>query len=117
MLASLDGKPMGVWMFVKQSQIWLEIHTALLPEAWGRIGFQAALQLSDWIWTNTEATVVTTRVPTYNRRALVFAKASGMKVCGIIPKSYRKNGETMDVTLLAATRPSLNPATLATRPD
>jgi RimJ/RimL family protein N-acetyltransferase len=105
-LVSSGDKPIGVWMFVKQSPTWHEIHVAFLPKAWGVKANQAARMLAPWVWANTTAQCISARIPAYNRAAIAFARRSGMGLTGKLPKSFQKNGGIVDQVLLSVTRPN-----------
>lgn len=99
------GEVLGLWMFVPLNTITYEIHTALLPKAWGSRAIQAALELPDWIWQNTPCRRIVTHVPSPNRLALRFALAAGMEMFGIDKASYLKNGVLCDQFCLGMSRP------------
>jgi RimJ/RimL family protein N-acetyltransferase len=100
------GELLGLWMFVPHNAICWEIHTCLLPSAWGRRAREAAQQGWAWLWANSSCVRVITDVPECNRLALRFARAAGMTQYGLNPKSYMKNGQLHDVILLGISRPN-----------
>ena len=77
-----------------------EIHTCLLPNAWGERGRRAARLLPEWIWQHTPCRRIITNVPDNNRLALRFALAAGMTEIGVNAASFLKNGKLRDQTLL-----------------
>jgi hypothetical protein len=87
---------LGLWMFVPQNGICWEVHTALMPCAWGEVGLEAARMLPAWIWANTPCRRIITNVPSTNRLALHFALNAGMKIYGINEASYLKGGKLCD---------------------
>lgn len=91
---------LGLWMFVPQNGICWEVHTALMPCAWGDVGLEAARLLPAWIWRNTPCRRIVTNVPTTNRLALHFAIKAGMRVFGINEGSYLKGGKLCDQVCL-----------------
>jgi hypothetical protein len=95
-----------MWMLHPQTSVCWEIHTVLLPCAWGARGMQAALELPDWIWERTTCRRIVTHVPSNNRLALRFAKEAQMTQYGINEKSYLKNGVLLDQACLGISAPA-----------
>lgn len=96
---------LGLFMLVPENHICWKVHTCLLPNAWGRRAKQAAKHGIEWVWANTECLRIVTDVPKYNRQASLFARWAGMSEFGVNPKSYMKNGELQDVTMLGISKP------------
>lgn len=92
----LGTDTLGLWMFCPQNGICWEVHTALLPCAWGDVGLEAARQLPAWIWANTPCRRIVTNVPSTNRLAFHFALNAGMKIYGVNVASYLKSGKFCD---------------------
>jgi RimJ/RimL family protein N-acetyltransferase len=95
---------LGLWMFTPHNAVCWEVHTALLPEAWGGRAHQAARLMADWIWRNTPCRRLITNVPTTNRLALHFAVKSGMHIFGVNPASYLKHGTLCDQVMLGISK-------------
>jgi RimJ/RimL family protein N-acetyltransferase len=96
-----DGEEvLGLWMLHPHNSICWEIHTALLPSAWGERARLAAGMLGQWIWAHTPCRRVITNVPDNNRLARRFALAAGMTEFGVNRASFLKNGQLRDQTLL-----------------
>jgi RimJ/RimL family protein N-acetyltransferase len=87
---------LGLWMFVPQNGICWEVHTALLPVAWGDVGLEAARMLPAWIWEHTPCRRLITNVPSTNRLAFHFALKAGMRIYGVNRASYLKGGKLCD---------------------
>ncbi len=98
-----DGELLGIWAFIGADSVW-EIHTAMLPSAYGHVR-SAARRMLEWLWENSPCAEVTTKVPIMNRLALALAKSAGMKEYGIEEESFVKNGIKHDQILLAISRP------------
>jgi len=102
-----DGaEELGFFMLAPHSPVLYEIHTALLPCAWGERAAEAARGIVDWLWANTSCLRLITSVPASNRLALRFAKAAGMAAYGVNPASYMKRGKLEDLILLGLSRPA-----------
>lgn len=96
---------LGVWILVPQNTVCWEIHTALLPHAWGERGHRAAQAMLAWVWTNTPCQRIVTNVPVDNRLAYHFALDAGMEVYGKNEDSFLKNGRLLDQICLGMSRP------------
>ena len=101
-----DSDLLGVWLLVPQNSVCWEVHTALLPCAWGDIGLEAAKLLPGWIWQRTPCRRIITNVPANNRLALHFAWKAGMRVFGTNEKSWLKDGKLWDQIMLGISAPS-----------
>jgi RimJ/RimL family protein N-acetyltransferase len=102
-----DGaEVLGCFLLVQQTPIVTEIHTALLPAAWGARARAAAQGIVLWLWANTECERLITSVPAYNRQALKYAQRAGMTQYGVNPRSYKKRGALVDQILLGLSRPA-----------
>lgn len=100
-IAAWDGLDfLGLWILHPHNFICYEIHTCLLPKAWGQKALQAAREVAPWIFANTPARRLVTNVPRYNRLALRFAKEAGMKQFGVNEKSFQKKGQLHDQIML-----------------
>lgn len=102
-----DGEELlGLFMLVPQNGIMVEIHTCLLPCAYGKRASQAALAMAQWVWLNTRCHRIITNVPTHNRLALRFALAAGMEIFGTNTGSFMYRGKLEDQIMLGLSRPS-----------
>lgn len=101
-----DGSELlGLWMFHPQNTICWEVHTALLPSAWGARALQAALELPEWIWEHTPCRRIVTNVPALNRVAYHFALAAQMVEYGRNERSILKHGILQDQICLGISKP------------
>ena len=103
-----DDELLGMWMIATHNAVLGEIHTCLLPNAWGEKARKAAKELGAWVWENTPFLRITTEVPEYNRLAMRFAKLAGMAEFGRNPKSFLRHGKLWDVVLLGISKPGMN---------
>ena len=95
---------LGLWAFFPENAICWDVHTCLLPTAYGERARQAVNQVPDWIWQHTQCVRIVTKVPAYNRIALKFAKVAGMTEYGCNPRSYMKDGKLHDLILLGMSK-------------
>lgn len=96
-----DGEELlGMFLLVPHSPIMIEVHTCLLPNAWGLRASSAARDLPKWLALNTRCKRLITQIPDYNRLAVRFAESAGMEEYGRNLKAYMKNGELRDLVLM-----------------
>jgi RimJ/RimL family protein N-acetyltransferase len=96
---------LGLWMMHPHNSICWEIHTALLPNAWGERALHAGRLVIEWIWENTPCRRLITNVPYNNRLALHFAYRAGMNVYGTNHQSWLKDGKLWDQICLGLSKP------------
>lgn len=101
-----DIEPLGVFMLVQHSVVMWEVHTCLLPIAWGARAAEAAQLAADWMFAHTHCQRIITNVPAGNRLALRFAKRAGMTQYGVNPRSYQKDGHLIDQIMLGISKES-----------
>lgn len=99
-----DGEPAGVFLVHAHNSICYEMHTSILPRAWGDKSADGAQMLLAWAFNTTPCMKMITAVPAYNRAALRFAKAGGMVEEGNNRSSYLRNGELVDQIMLGITK-------------
>lgn len=101
-----DGCVIGMFQCSLHSAVEVEIHTAFLPEAWGRSVRRAAQECREWIW-NSFPTVkrIIGKVPHSNRASLNYAEAIGMKAFGVDERSFLRNGKLVDQVYFGISRP------------
>lgn len=93
------GDRLGVFVIEMHSPHWAEVHTALLPQAWGSRAAAAAQALLRWL-AAAGIRKLTTVVPDGNALALRFARAAGLREEGRIAASLMRGGQMVDQTLL-----------------
>lgn len=106
-LLCMDGKELlGVWMFIPQNSVTVEVHTCLLPGHGFRRAREAAKGAAEWIWANYPGCHrIVTNVPKPNWIAREFAEAAGMTLYGSNPSSISQNKVLYDQDLLGMSRP------------
>jgi len=98
--AYVDDELMGVFALFPQNGICWEVHTCLLPKAWGRHSRMIVREGIRWVFENTPCKRIITNVPEYNRLALKLACDAGMKMFGVNKGSFQKNWVLYDQYLL-----------------
>ena len=91
LLVEDEGERMGFFGLSAINTICYEIHTTMLPKAWGKT-LKYTKEVLDWIFANTVCLKVVTFVPETNKKALNLALKTGLKIEGFIEKSFLKNG-------------------------
>jgi hypothetical protein len=100
-----DGaEVLGLWMFAPQGAACWEVHTCLLPCAYGDRAKQASRAMAEWIFTHTPCQRIVTTVPAYNRLALRFAERAGMTRFGTNERSYLKGNTLHNQILLGLSK-------------
>lgn len=101
-----DGEELlGLWVLSQQNSVCWEVHTCLLPCAWGDRAVLAAKTGLDWLWKNTSCQRLVTNVPEYNLLAYRFSKAAGFQLFGRNSRSFLKHGKLFDQLMLGVSRP------------
>jgi len=96
---------LGCWTFHPHNLVCWEVHTCLLPVAWGDTGLEAGRAVIRWVWQNTPCRRIITNVAITNRLALHFARNAGLKEYGLNEKSWLKGGKLIDQVCLGISRP------------
>lgn len=105
-VAAYDAEEyLGLWMLHPENAICWKIHTALLPNAWGR-SVAAGKALLLWVWQNTPWQRIVTDIPAYNRLAYRLASRCGFEEYGRNSRSFLKNGQLQDQILMGVSRPT-----------
>lgn len=96
---------LGLWMFLRVTSAKWEVHTCLLPKAWGRIAVAAASVCLAWFWEKfPDAESLVTMVPSDNALALRFAVKCGFEEWGRNRMAFRRNGKLFDEIWLSQSR-------------
>lgn len=103
-LLVVDESPLGVFMLVPHNTVCYEVHTCMLPRAWGERAEVAARAGTEWMFEHTSCRRIITNVPTCNRLAERFARKCGMAEFGRNPKSFLKGGALYDQILLGISK-------------
>lgn len=95
---------LGLFVLHQHNHILYEVHTCLLPDAWGEKAIAAAKLLIKWVFENTNCKRLITNVPDNNPLAKRLAKQAGLKQFGINPDSFIKNGVLFDQIMLGVSK-------------
>lgn len=85
------------------NSVLFEIHTAILPDFWGK-SLKYSAEVIEWIFANTACQKLITFVPENNNRALAFAERSGLKREAFITDSFLKGGILIGQHVLSVSR-------------
>lgn len=99
-----DPEPIAVFMYHPHNAITFEVHTCVLPIAYGERSVIAAKKSGRWMVDNTSAKKIITNVPANNAKAKRFAVRCGMSVEGINRESFLFNGSIYDQYMLGITK-------------
>lgn len=91
-LEVFDHERMGFFAIRPVNSIVFEIHTTMLPKAWGKT-LQYTKEVLEWIFENTNCQQVITFIPENNVKALKLAEKSGLTQKGFIENSWLKDGQ------------------------
>ena len=89
-----------VVVFSPINSVMFDIHTSILPDGRGSFGACAVKEAIEWIFNNTQAVKVIGFIPSFNHRALKYAKLCGFQQEGVVKKSYQKNGILYDQVVI-----------------
>ena len=96
---------LGCFLFQPHNHILWEVHTVLLPNAWGARALACAAAALEWVWSSLPAKRLITSVPENNTLALRFAQRSGFEGYGFNPGSIQKNGKLLGLHMLGISNP------------
>lgn len=99
-----DSELLGVFLVHPHNTVCWEVHTCLLPNAWGPRARVAAQSAIAWMWQHTAARRLITNVPVTNRLALRFARQSGFTEFGRNPDSFQKDQILHEQVLLGISK-------------
>lgn len=104
-LAAYHGAEyLGLFMLQAHSAVLWEVHTCLLPTAWGGATLACTAACAQWMWERTPCQRLITAVPEGNELALRLARRSGMADYGVNPRSLQRGGRLLDQTMLGMSR-------------
>ena len=92
LLAKHNNEPFGLFMLIPQTFVCWEIHTFMLPKAWGKWTADAGKAALRWMFENTPCQRIISNIPEYDTRTLLYA-LKVFSIYGVNPTSYLKNGK------------------------
>lgn len=104
LLVKDNEEVLGLFMVHPHNSVTWEVHTCLLPSAWGERAKEAAHKSLQFIWKEMPCQRLITNVPRFNRLALRFAQQAGLKVFGVNHKSFLKHGQLHDQIMLGISK-------------
>lgn len=99
-----NPEPIAVFMYHPHNAITFEVHTCVLPVAYGERAQEAAKKSLRWMIDNTSAQKIITNVPANNIKAKRFAIRCGMSLEGINRESFLLGGVVYDQYMLGITK-------------
>jgi RimJ/RimL family protein N-acetyltransferase len=94
-----DEATAGIYLLELKNSILCEIHTAILPEFWGKSAYEFGEEIQKFAYSIGIRKIVTL-VPEMNRIAFRYAEKLGMTVYGTIPSSILQCGKLQDQILM-----------------
>lgn len=105
MIVKLDsGELGGAFLVHAINSYCYEMHTCLLPAAWGEQAARAAQMLASFVFSELCGEKLVTNVPAYNRRARRFAISGGGVEEGVNRASFMKSGVMFDQIMYGITK-------------
>ena len=95
---------LGLFAIAPQNAICYELHSRILPEAWGPLAREALKGIIQWTFANTPALRIVTFCPSYNRLAVKIGLRVGFTEYGVNPKSWMKGGKLWDQILMGISK-------------
>lgn len=83
--------------FIKNGENSYELHSFALPSGRGRWVRDNFFRVRDWIFSNTNASMITTMVPVNNKMALGAARICGFKKYGTTKDCWTFDGNIYDI--------------------
>lgn len=91
-------RPVGFFALIPLNPAEYEVHTVMLPEARGRVAFQAARLGIQWTFQHTAARTLRSFCPGCQPQTLLFSRRAGFKVDAVEPAAWPKHGRRFDLT-------------------
>ena len=99
-LAEHYGDTVGVFVIAPQSSVCWQVHTALLPYAWGSLAVEIYKEGIQWVFANSECRKVVGNIRANNKLAIRLAERGGLTRIGINEKCVMKNGKLRDQVIM-----------------
>jgi len=102
---TVNKQTVALYPFERKSQVMAEVHAFVLPHhrrAYGMLSSRAALE---WMVDNFDWCMkIQSCVPVIYRHIKIYSLRNGFKAEGIMRKSYLKDGQLIDRTIIGITR-------------
>jgi RimJ/RimL family protein N-acetyltransferase len=95
---------LGLFLLHAHNGVLFEVHTCLLPAAWGDNALACASGCITWAFQHTPCRRLITSVPTDNPLAHRLAVRAGMSEFGRNPRSILRGGQLLDQVLLGISK-------------
>jgi len=99
-----DNELFGLFVLGPHNSITMSVHSAFLPNAYGRSTLQASKLLLDYVFNDIGQEKVITEVPAFNHLARGFAQNSGLKLEGTMTKAYKHKDIIYDLYMYGITK-------------
>lgn len=103
LLYLMNKEKTGVIMVLPVNGVTCQVHTACLPELWGKASVFIR-DCIDWGMDNTRYQKIITYVPVFNKLAIRAAKKAGFEQEGLVKQSFLKNWKLHDELLFGLTK-------------
>ncbi len=103
-----DSTYFGLVVLVEKNPICYEIHSCLLPSAYGAAAVGALAMAIDWAWMNTQCRRLVAGIPEDNSLAYKLAKNVGMSDYGYDPGCTMRHGRILGMRLVGISREGVN---------
>lgn len=98
----------GIFVLIQKSPICFEIHSCLLPTAYGITAIVALSGAIDWAWRNTTCRRIVAGIPDDNTLAYRLAKNAGMEDYGLNPDCVIRGGRLRSMKLVGISKGAAN---------
>ena len=95
---------LGLFVVHQHNAVLHEIHTCLLPKAWGGRAVHCATAVIKWLFEQTPCRRLITNIPADNTLATRLATHAGMTPFGTNPKSIMRGGALVDQLMLGISK-------------
>jgi len=93
-------KLLGLFLLDPRNTIHYEIHTCLFKGLSAIDAMDIIKEGYVWLFGNFPVLKLSTYIPTFNKRAIRFAKFAGMKIEGVLTNSFQKNNKLYDQIIM-----------------
>ena len=95
---------LGIFVIVSKGDICSDIHSCLLPAAYGEKAIEALSAAIRWVWINTPCRRLIASIPDDNPLAYKLAKNVGMEDFGVNPNCIMRGGRLRSMKLVGISK-------------